>query len=218
MTPSRLSHLFELLKNSSLDALALAPGPTLRYLCGFRFDLMERPIILLLAPPDVAAMVLPELESGKLAACPLAIRMFTYGDNPATWQAAFHRAFQYLRLDDRRIGVEPSHLRVLELRYMEAAATSTRFISAEAALEPLRLVKDADEVNTLQQSVRIAQQAFLAALPAIKPGVTERQLAAELTIQLLRAGSDVDLPFPPLVASGANAANPHATPSDRRLQ
>ena len=39
----------------------------------------------------------------------------------------------------------------------------------------------------------------------------------ELTIALLRAGSDAELPFAPIVAGGPNSANPHANPSDRCL-
>jgi Xaa-Pro dipeptidase len=64
----------------------------------------------------------------------------------------------------------------------------------------------------------IAQNALNATLPSVKPGVTERELAAELLINLFRAGSDSELPFAPIVASGPNSANPHAIPSDRKIQ
>mgnify|MGYP001811163871 CR=1 FL=1 len=43
-------------------------------------------------------------------------------------------------------------------------------------------------------------------------------MAAELVAQLLRAGSDPQLPFQPIVSGGPNSANPHAVPSDRPLQ
>ncbi len=218
MTYARLSKLFACLKQSGLDALVLSPGPTLRYLTGMRFDLMERPIVLLLAPPNAAAMALPELESAKLSACPFPIRQFTYGDNPATWQAAFHRACQYLRLNERRIGIETTRLRALELQYLETAAPKGRFLSAETALETLRLEKNQDEIAAIRKAIKIAQQAFLATLPAITPGVTERQIAAELTIQLLRAASDSEFPFPPVIAAGPNGASPHATPGDRPVE
>jgi Xaa-Pro dipeptidase len=39
-----------------------------------------------------------------------------------------------------------------------------------------------------------------------------------LTIQLLRHGSEPEFPFSPIVQSGPNSANPHATPSDRKLE
>jgi len=69
----------------------------------------------------------------------------------------------------------------------------------------------------MRKAVTIAQEALLATLPLINSGVTEKQVASELTIQLLRCGSDPHLPFSPIVASGPNSANPHATPTDRIL-
>ena len=48
--------------------------------------------------------------------------------------------------------------------------------------------------------------------------MSERQLASELTLQLLRAGSDAEIPFAPIVSTGPNSANPHASPSERPLQ
>ncbi|MDD5369928.1 MAG: M24 family metallopeptidase, partial [Anaerolineaceae bacterium] len=64
-------------------------------------------------------------------------------------------------------------------------------------------------------AARIAQNALKAALPLIKVGMTERELATELTFQLLRAGSDGELSFAPIVASGPNSANPHSVPTSR---
>jgi Xaa-Pro dipeptidase len=52
----------------------------------------------------------------------------------------------------------------------------------------------------------------------MKVGITEKAIAAELVSQLLRHGSDPELPFAPIVSGGPNAANPHASPSDRKLQ
>jgi Xaa-Pro dipeptidase len=55
-------------------------------------------------------------------------------------------------------------------------------------------------------------------LPQIKPGVSEKWLANQLVIHLLNEGSDPDLPFEPIIASGPNCANPHSVPTDRKLQ
>ncbi len=48
--------------------------------------------------------------------------------------------------------------------------------------------------------------------------MTEKEIAAELVVQLLRHGSQSDMPFAPIVSSGPNSANPHAVPSDRKLR
>ena len=49
MTQPRFDKLNASLRTSDLDAVILNPGPTLTYLTGLRFHLMERPIVLLFA-------------------------------------------------------------------------------------------------------------------------------------------------------------------------
>jgi len=109
-------------------------------------------------------------------------------------------------------------LRFLELRMLERAAPKASFISAEDSLAALRKFKDESEVATMRAAVKIAQRGLLATLPVIKAGVTEREIAAELMVQLLRAGGDNEYAFSPIVSGGPNSANPHASPSDRPLQ
>jgi Xaa-Pro dipeptidase len=48
--------------------------------------------------------------------------------------------------------------------------------------------------------------------------MTEKELAAELVTQLLKHGSEPELPFSPIVSGGPNSANPHASPTERKLQ
>jgi len=48
--------------------------------------------------------------------------------------------------------------------------------------------------------------------------MAERELASELVIQLFKHGSDPEMPFSPIVSAGPNSANPHASPSERKLQ
>ncbi len=201
-----------------LDAVALNPGPTLTYLTGLTFHLMERPTVLIAAPGQEPALVVPELEMQKVKSGPVTLQTFPYGDNPATWSQAFQQAAQALGLDGRRIGVEPDHMRVLELRYLEGALPNAQFRSAEALFTQLRIQKDGAEIRALRQAVRVAQQALLATLPLIHAGVTERQTASELFIHLLRAGSAPQLPFHPIVSGGPHSADPHAVPSDRPLK
>ena len=67
-------------------------------------------------------------------------------------------------------------------------------------------------------AVKIAQDALEATIPSIKVGITEREIASELVVQLLKHGSDSELPFAPIVSAGPNGANPHASPTDRKLQ
>ena len=93
-----------------------------------------------------------------------------------------------------------------------------RIDSAEAIFAALRMTKDAQELDLMRQAVVIAERAVTATLATIRVGQTEREIGAELVVQTLRAGSDADLPFAPIVAAGPNGALPHAALSDRAIQ
>lgn len=213
---SRFDKLAASLWTSNLDAVILNPGPTLTHLTGLHFHLMERPVVLLFAPGNTPAIVLPELEMQKMNGQPYT--PFPYGENPAEWDAAFRGAVQSLGLDGKRIGVEPRQLRLLEFSFVRDAAPEADFPDASLALAELRLRKEPDEVKKMKQAVRIAQSALEATIPLIKIGMTEKELSNELVIQLLKHGSEPEMPFSPIVSGGPNAANPHASPSDRKLQ
>ena len=217
MNSSRLSRLFNLLAATGLDALVLNPGPSLTYLTGLNFHLSERPVVLILTPNSPPALILPELEALKLAQSAIPLQGLTYGENPLTWSSVFHTACQELKLDGKKVGIEPTRLRFLELRLLEGV-TNAQFLNAEDVISGLRMQKDAEEIECMRQAVKIAQQALLATIPFIKPGKTEDEIASELSVQLLHAGSASEIPFTPIVSGGPNSANPHAAPSERKLQ
>jgi Xaa-Pro dipeptidase len=215
---TRQQKLFTALAAAGLEAAAFNPGQSLIYLTGLNFHLSERPVVVLFRPAQTPIIVLPEMEAAKVKDLPYPLQSFTYGEDPATWAEVFRQAIESARVNRKTVGVEPRGLRFLELRLLEGAAPKARFQSAEESLASLRMYKDEDEISAMSKAAQIAQDALLATLPMIKIGVTERQIASELTIQLLRAGSSPEMPFSPIVSGGPNSANPHATPSARALQ
>lgn len=214
---TRIERLRSSIKASGLDALVVNPGPSLLYLTGLHFHLMERPVVAIFPVMGTPAIVFPELEGSKLDAAEFEILPFPYTEDLKTWNEAFGRAAQRVQLNGARVGVEPRSLRVLELRFLEEAAPGAEFISDESTISALRARKDRAELALMREATRIAQVALQETLPSIREGVTERAVAAELTAQMLRAGSDSELPFPPIIAFGPNSANPHAVPTDRKL-
>ncbi len=209
-----LKKLVGLMKEHDLTAVAVNPGSSLTYLTGYHFHLMERPIVLLVAVTGDAVIILPELEQGKVSDD---LQVVPFADDPATWQDAFAQAQKLLDISVGKIGVEPTVLRFLELRYLQTAFDSADFVDASQLFGALRLQKTTDEVAKMRQAARIAQDALTAALNGIRPGMSEREIANELVVQLLRKGSTPTLPFQPIVALGENSANPHAVPTDRKL-
>jgi len=215
---SRQAKLAAMLKENKLDALALNPGASLEYFTGLKFHLSERPVISLLLSNRTLIIIHPELESAKMRGLPFPINAFGYGEDPGTWLYVFKQGIEQAGFKHHPlIGIEPRGLRILEYRLMEAAIPDAEFISAESSISHLRMYKDESEIMAMRQAVEIAQLALLRTIPLIKLGMTERELAAKLTSQLLQSGSDPEMPFSPIVSAGPNSANPHASPSDRQL-
>ena len=217
MTKSRFTRLFSAMSSAGVEAIALNPGSSLTYLTGMTFHLMERPTVLLAVLPDLVGIILPRLEEGKLAHSSQSIQAFAFDDNPEAWPDVFRKACLALGVDGKNVGVEPERLRFLELSYLQKAAPNAHFASAAGILESLRMQKDASEVEKMRRAVKIAQDSLESALKLARSGMTEREFAAELTIHMLRNGADAEVPFAPIVASGPNSANPHASPSERPL-
>ncbi len=84
-------------------------------------------------------------------------------------------------------------------------------------VQRLRAVKEDGEVDLMRKAAAISSDSVMALFPLIVPGVSERELAAELEYLLRKNGSDGPS-FPIIAASGENSALPHAAPGPRRIQ
>src|SRR3990172_3175672 len=213
MNAQRLEKTYALLQQAGLQALGLVPGPTLYYLSGLSFHLMERPIVCLLLGDRPPCIIVPALERAKVEGAGFEGEVFAYAEHEGASAEAAQSAALYAGLDRQRAGVEATHMRYLELSLLQAAAPQVGWVAADGALALLRAVKEPAEIECMQRAAAIAEQAPEATLPLVQPGMTERELAAELTLQLLRAGSDPESAFQPIVAAGPNSALPHATPT-----
>lgn len=218
MFKSRFKKLNKDIAHFGYDGVVINPGASLTYITGLSFHLMERPVVFLALPGKKPVLILPELEKAKLDSMPFDCTPYFFGDNPVERSKAFQAAVDDLHLQGKTLAVEPTRLRFLELEYLKDSSSTTKFVDGSQLFDILRLNKDSAEIDAMQKAVDIAQQAFQALLPGIKTGMTEHSLASELTSLLLKFGSDPELPFQAIFSSGPNSANPHATPSERKLE
>lgn len=202
-----------------LDAVLLNPGPSLPYLTDLHFHISERPVVFALPADGTPAITVPELEAQKLTRASFALNTTTYSEDVSKWGDAFRKNLERLGLGSgARVGIEPRSLRVLELRFIEAALPDVELVSCEEVIAHLRSHKDHAEIEQMREAVRMAQAALDATLPYVKVGVSEREISGRLIANLLAEGSGGELPFQPIIAFGANSANPHAVPTDYRAK
>lgn len=217
MVTKRLATLISCLKKNNLTAVAVNAGPTLTYLTGLHFHLMERPVVLVVPASGKPIIILPELERGKLEGVSLPLEIFPYGEDPAAWGAIFADALKDLVPEGKKIGVEPRHMRLLEYNLLHPVCRQAEIVDGSETFAQLRSVKDETEIACMRRAVAIAEESLEATLATLKIGVSEQEIASELFLQLLHHGSETALPFSPIVAGGPNAANPHSQPSARKL-
>lgn len=219
MSIDRIRKLQTLQKEACIDFVALVPGPNLIYFTGLHMHLSERPTVVLVPAEQGArpVVVTPFFEVGKVVSGE-ALRdaaVYSYRDGEP-FQQAFDAAATAYDLAGKRIGVEPTQMRVLEWSLLSNAAA----VKQESALEiiaELRMRKDAAEVAAMRKATMVAETAFARLLEELRPGMTEKQAAVALLNHMLALGAD-GASFDALIQFGESASNPHGGSGSRALK
>lgn len=113
----------------------------------------------------------------------------------------------------RRLGFEDAYMTVRE-HTAYAQALPCELVPAADLLSQLRAVKDPEELEIMIAAQRIAEKALTDILNEIRPGVTEKEIAARLQYLMLHYGAE-NMSFDPIVVSGPNGSLPHGVPSEK---
>ena len=118
------------------------------------------------------------------------------------------------------VGVEATHMTMARrddlADALRVAGTSPDLVPTKRVVEALRVVKDSEELSAIEHACLITDQTFAQLCDYLRPGLTEREVAWEIE-RIMRSLGAEQLAFPSIVASGPNAAMPHAIPTERRL-
>jgi len=125
--------------------------------------------------------------------------------------------YKWLHKKNLRLGIDGQHLTVAQQARLKEKIPEVLFTPSEALLEKLGWVKDNFEIASIKKAVGIADIAFGRILQLVKPGVKERELAAELEYQMAMLGSEKPA-FESIVASGYRSALPHGIASQKKLK
>ena len=96
-------------------------------------------------------------------------------------------------------------------------ALGRELLPAGDMFETLRASKSEEEIACMIEAQRISEKALETVLHIIKPGMTERQVAAELVYNMLKNGSEGNS-FDPIVVTGSKTSLPHGVPGDKVIQ
>ena len=114
-----------------------------------------------------------------------------------------------------RVGIEDRVAWGEQIRWSKTITAET--VPLSGIVESLRAVKDRAELARIETAASIADGALASVVPMLRPGTTESHLQQALDGAIRSAGASGPA-YDTIVASGPNAALPHATPTDRRLE
>jgi len=190
-----------LLEPLELDALYITRPENVRYLTGFPH------------PEDAQVLITP--EGAFLLTDPRYPEAERESRLPARVLKREEREalFQDLR---GRVGFEAEHLPYAALERLRELSPA-EWVPTKGVIERLRLKKSPEEVARIRQAQALAERALERALALLRPGAEEREVALEIEFFLRKEGAE-GVAFPPIVASGARGALPHAGASEKRLE
>jgi len=123
-------------------------------------------------------------------------------------------------LNLKNMGVESRHI-VLALynqlsEILKKCELRINLVPLDGLVESLRVIKEPEEIELIRRAAAISDQAFTHIETIIRAGMSEREVAWEVE-KFMREHDSEALPFDVIVASGPNAALPHAKPSARLI-
>lgn len=206
---SQIEKIQEELKERGLDGLLLTDEKNQRYAAGFAFT-------------DGAVLVGREkawlitdsryIEAASSGAAP-GVTVWLYDrERPLTarlGEAVRQAGMERLAAEDGKL----SHRKYLAWE----KALGRVLLPAGELMAKLRAAKTEEELRAMREAQAIAERALEEVLPLIRPGITEKQLMAELVYRMLRHGSEGSA-FDPIVVSGPNTSMPHGVPGDRVIR
>ena len=116
-----------------------------------------------------------------------------------------------------RVGFEETNLPFSLYKRLKKLFKGIKFLPFSDIIENISIIKDDDEIRSTKKAAEISDRAFNYILELIKPGLSEIEIASELSYRMKLLGSEGDA-FDIIVASGKNSSLPHLKPTPRKLK
>jgi Xaa-Pro aminopeptidase len=211
-TAIRLKNLRAAMAETGTDLVVLGPGAHMHWLLGFHPHGDERPCLLMIGR-EREVFLMPALNAqGTRAETDIAFCEWADENGPG----------EALKLALDRIGTQGSIKVVLD-ETMRAdfallvlgALPGARHDFTLDTVGALRMRKDAGEYAKLKENALIDDRAMQAGFAALKPGVSELEIADVIRAEFVKAGAKPEFT---IIGSGPNGAFPHHATGNRKLK
>jgi Xaa-Pro dipeptidase len=211
----RSQNLSSAIGSKNIDCVVITSLPNLRYFFNYSGQSFERLCCGLISKDgSKSVLVIPKLDTEK-AAKSHANDVFAWSDSKG-YANALTRAFESIASKGERIGCEVALTLGLRDQLKSGLGAQSTFISISKEISSLRLIKDQEEVKSINNSAAKLSRAYKAIPDIVKVGKTESEIALEIIRDLMERGLKC-LDFP-LVQSGPNSAIPHSEVGPRKIR
>lgn len=213
----RLNALTDAIKGQDLSFAFISDPMSVFYMTGFRSNPHERLLALFVFPNVEPFLVCPAMEERDARQAGWEGEIIGYGDHEKIWEIIAQKINQRGVTGALRIGLEINTVSYARANELGALSSSADFVNIEPTLEALRTIKDARELQILQQAAEMADFAVECGASLIKKGKSEQSIIAEIEYTLKKRGIS-EMSFSTMVLAGDKTASPHGKPGDRQIR
>lgn len=217
MYQQRINALQEWMRENQIETAYLNHPNNISYFTGFDSEPHERILALFVSANHEPFLFTPGLdaEDAKRSGWNYDVESYLDSENP--W-AIIRHAFEKRHFSVNHLAIEKDNLSVA---HFDAFSDQFSNVQVKADLTPFiqrqMLIKTDDEKQLMIEAGDWADVAFEVAFNAIKEGVKEFEILAEIEYQLKLRGVS-SMSFDTIVLAGENAASPHGVPSDNTVK
>ena len=125
-------------------------------------------------------------------------------------------AYAAEKVGAKTIGFEAAHLTVEQYQNLQSEVKA-ELVPADGIIEEFRSIKKPEEIECLRISCDIASRAYEKIQKDIRVGITEKELAARLSLYMVLEGADTQ-PYGNILISGARTSLLHGIPSQKAIE
>lgn len=215
MHKERIEKLADRLAESGLDAIYLGPSTDVEYLAELVLFDDERVKGLMVASSGRCFAMTPLLYEEEMRNALGKETLYQVWADHEGFAGAYAAGCRALGLEGKKIAINDG-VRAVDLIDMRGAV-GAEYVNGSSVLSPLRMRKDAEELNYMREASRLADSAMEKLAGVIRAGMTERAVREKLLSIYEELGVE-RLSFSPIVASGPGGSMPHYTGDSRVLQ
>ncbi|WP_263786324.1 M24 family metallopeptidase [Salinibacter grassmerensis] len=203
----RISRVRGRLDDLQADAVFLTAMPNIRWACGFTGSSG-----LLIVGPESASFITDGryTDQARSEVEGADVHVAQNGLSERVKEEGLLKPFS-------RVAFQADHVSVARRDALAEEHEDVEWLPKTNLLNRLIGPKTEDEVSQISAAQSITETVFREIIDLVEPGMTEREIGAEIVYRHLKKGAE-SMAFDPIVASGPNGARPHARPTSRPVQ